>query len=140
MTYVDYLRYSRGNLDKSIYYYQEALKANPQFAQTLNNLGVIYTMLGKLDEAYSYCEKAIQANSLYAEAYNNLGVLYRDEGLITEAIASYNHCLTLDPNSRNAGQNRLLAMNSVSDTSMDVGKLLLVSRSLTCLQMLTHGI
>jgi protein O-GlcNAc transferase len=103
----------RGNLDQAIYYYNEALRANPRFSQTLNNLGVIYTMLGKLDEAYEYCTKAIQANPLYAEAHNNLGVLYRDEGRIEEAIQAYADCLAIDPNSRNAGQNRLLAMNSL---------------------------
>jgi len=109
----------KGNLDKSIFYYQEALKANPLFAQTLNNLGVIFTMLGKLDDAYSYCEKAIRANPAYAEAYNNLGVLYRDEGRIIEAIDSYDRCLALDPGSRNAGQNRLLALNSIPDDTVE---------------------
>ena len=103
----------RGNLEKSIFYYLEALKANPNFAQTLNNLGVIHTMLGKLDEAYAYCQKAITTNPNYAEAFNNLGVLYRDEGRIREAIACYNNCLKLDAFSRSAGQNRLLAMNSL---------------------------
>ena len=62
----------RGNLDQAIVYYQEALKANPHFAQTLNNLGVIYTMLGKLDEAYQYCKRAVEVNPAYSEAYNNL--------------------------------------------------------------------
>ncbi len=47
----------------------QALAANPAFAQTLNNLGVIFTILGKLDEAYVYCQKAIEANASYAEAY-----------------------------------------------------------------------
>jgi hypothetical protein len=42
-----------------------------------------------------------------------MGVLYRDEGRIAEAIASYEECLRIDPLSRNAGQNRLLAMNSI---------------------------
>lgn len=45
------------------------------------------------------------------EAYNNLGVLYRDECDIQEAITCYDKCLQMQPNSRNAGQNRLLAMN-----------------------------
>ncbi len=44
-------------------------------------------------------------------SYNNLGVLYRDEGRITEAIQHYEQCLKLDPTSKNAGQNRLLALN-----------------------------
>ena len=70
-------------------------------------------MLGKLDEAYDFCSRAIAANPLYAEAHNNLGVLYRDEGRIEEAILAYSDCLAIDPSSRNAGQNRLLALNSV---------------------------
>ena len=36
------------------------LKINPYFAQTLNNLGVIYTLLGRLDEALEYCRRAMQ--------------------------------------------------------------------------------
>eukprot|EP01083_Nonionella_stella_P065957 173267_1 len=101
----------RGNLPKAIQYYEKALQANPNFSHTLNNLGVIYTMMGKIEEAHQYCRRAIEVNPGYAEAYNNLGVLYRDEGRIPEAIKSYEDCLRIDPNSRNAGQNRLLAMN-----------------------------
>jgi protein O-GlcNAc transferase len=71
-------------------------------------------MLGKLDEAHEFCSRAILTNPLYAEAHNNLGVLYRDEGRIVEALGSYEACLRIDPLSRNAGQNRLLAMNSLS--------------------------
>lgn len=41
-------------------HYQSVLLAKPMHAQTLNNLGVIYTMLGKLDEAYAYCHQAVQ--------------------------------------------------------------------------------
>ena len=64
-----------------------------------------------MDAAASMIEKAIIANPTYAEAYNNLGVLYRDAGDISLAINAYEQCLKIDPDSRNAGQNRLLAMN-----------------------------
>lgn len=47
------------------------------------------------------------------EAHNNLGVLQRDVGCIPEALASYSRCLELDPRCRNAGQNRLLALNYI---------------------------
>jgi len=104
----------RGNLDQAMAHYHQALQANPNFSQTLNNLAVITTMLGKLDEAYDYCIRAIKSNPLYAEAHNNLGVLYRDEGMIEAAIKAYEDCLRIDPLSRNAGQNRLLALNSIS--------------------------
>ena len=36
-------------------------------------------------------------------------------GDIRSAIEHYDKCLSLDPHSRNAGQNKLLAMNSLPD-------------------------
>lgn len=50
----------------------------------------------------------------------SLGLIYvpsafpcaqRDVGSVVEAIASYSRSLELSPDSRNAGQNRLLALN-----------------------------
>ncbi|KAJ4846807.1 hypothetical protein Tsubulata_037060 [Turnera subulata] len=92
-----------------------ALSIKPNFSQSLNNLGVVYTVQGKMDSALSMIEKAIIANPTYAEAYNNLGVLYRDAGNIPMAIKAYEQCLEIDPDSRNAGQNRLLAMNYIHE-------------------------
>ncbi|KAL2345253.1 hypothetical protein Fmac_006538 [Flemingia macrophylla] len=105
----------RENLDKAVECYQLALSIKPNFSQSLNNLGVVYTVQGKVDAAASMIEKAIVANPTYAEAYNNLGVLYRDAGDIARAINAYEQCLNIDPDSRNAGQNRLLAMNYIEE-------------------------
>eukprot|EP01102_Stenamoeba_stenopodia_P020858 TRINITY_DN8274_c0_g1_i1.p1 TRINITY_DN8274_c0_g1~~TRINITY_DN8274_c0_g1_i1.p1 ORF type:complete len:750 (+),score=169.42 TRINITY_DN8274_c0_g1_i1:210-2459(+) len=101
----------RDNFEKAIQCYQAALAVQPTFSQTLNNLGVIYTVQGKFEQAFYYIRSAIAANPDYAEAYNNLGVLYRDEGLIPECLKCYEKCISLNPLSRNAGQNRLLALN-----------------------------
>ncbi|XP_042510879.1 probable UDP-N-acetylglucosamine--peptide N-acetylglucosaminyltransferase SPINDLY [Macadamia integrifolia] len=109
----------RDNLDKAVECYQMALSINPNFSQSLNNLGVVYTIQGKLDAAASMIEKVIVANPTYAEAYNNLGVLYRDAGNISQAIEVYEQCLKIDPDSRNAGQNRLLAMNYINEGNDD---------------------
>lgn len=109
----------RDNLDKAVECYQLALSIKPNFSQSLNNLGVVYTVQGKMDAAASMIEKAIVANPTYAEAYNNLGVLYRDAGSISLAIEAYEQCLKIDPDSRNAGQNRLLAMNYIDEGADD---------------------
>uniref|UniRef100_A0A9I9DX94 Probable UDP-N-acetylglucosamine--peptide N-acetylglucosaminyltransferase SPINDLY n=1 Tax=Cucumis melo TaxID=3656 RepID=A0A9I9DX94_CUCME len=107
------------NLDKAVECYQLALSIKPNFSQSLNNLGVVYTVQGKMDAAASMIEKAILANPTYAEAYNNLGVLHRDAGNITMAVDAYERCLKIDPDSRNAGQNRLLAMNYIDEGHED---------------------
>ncbi|KAJ0976699.1 hypothetical protein J5N97_012173 [Dioscorea zingiberensis] len=109
----------RDNLDKAVECYQMALSIKPNFSQSLNNLGVVYTVQGKMDAAANMIEKAIIANPTYAEAYNNLGVLYRDAGNISLAIEAYERCLQIDPDSRNAGQNRLLAMNYINEGADD---------------------
>ncbi|EPS61474.1 hypothetical protein M569_13323, partial [Genlisea aurea] len=109
----------RDNLDKAVECYQLALSIKPNFSQSLNNLGVVYTVQGKMDAAAGMIEKAIIANPSYAEAYNNLGVLYRDAGNIPLAVEAYEQCLKIDPDSRNAGQNRLLAMNYIDDGTDD---------------------
>ncbi|KAM3239823.1 hypothetical protein ACQJBY_053485 [Aegilops geniculata] len=109
----------RDNLDKAAECYQMALSIKPNFSQSLNNLGVVYTVQGKMDAAASMIEKAILANPTYAEAYNNLGVLYRDAGSITLSVQAYERCLQIDPDSRNAGQNRLLALNYIDEGSDD---------------------
>ncbi|KAG8048299.1 hypothetical protein GUJ93_ZPchr0008g14014 [Zizania palustris] len=109
----------RDNLDKAVECYQMALSIKPNFSQSLNNLGVVFTVQGKMDSAASMIEKAIIANPTYAEAYNNLGVLYRDAGSITLSVQAYERCLQIDPDSRNAGQNRLLALNYIDEGSDD---------------------
>lgn len=81
--------------------------------QSLNNLGVVYTSQGRSQEGLALLQAAIQSCPTYAEAFNNLGVLQRDVGSIRAAIDSYTQCLELCPDSRNAGQNRLLALNYI---------------------------
>ncbi|RAL44614.1 hypothetical protein DM860_003373 [Cuscuta australis] len=103
------------NIDKAVECYQKALSIKPNFSQSLNNLGVVYTVQGKMDVAQCLIQKAIVANPTYAEAYNNLGVLFRDAGNISLSIEAYEQCLKIDPDSRNAGQNRLLAMNYIHE-------------------------
>ncbi|KAK3024067.1 hypothetical protein RJ639_043428 [Escallonia herrerae] len=126
-----------GDINQGMAYYQKALYYNWHYADAMYNLGVAYGEMlkfdmGKMDAAASMIEKAIVANPTYAEAYNNLGivpsssevvddqgVLYRDAGNISLAIEAYEQCLKIDPDSRNAGQNRLLAMNYISEGTDD---------------------
>eukprot|EP00920_Eleutheroschizon_duboscqi_P032927 GHVT01079400.1.p1 GENE.GHVT01079400.1~~GHVT01079400.1.p1 ORF type:complete len:623 (+),score=137.03 GHVT01079400.1:139-1869(+) len=73
-----------------------------------------------MTEARRYNERAISASPTYAEAYNNLGVVYRDLSDVRKSVDAYKKCLELDPHNRNAGQNRLLALNYLEDVSVNV--------------------
>lgn len=50
-----------------------ALRIKPSFSQSLNNLGVVYTVQGKMDAALTMIQAALAASPGYSEAYNNLG-------------------------------------------------------------------
>ncbi|KAL3139709.1 hypothetical protein ABBQ38_004018 [Trebouxia sp. C0009 RCD-2024] len=104
-----------GNLEAAVQACQAALQIRPVFPQCLNNLATLYTSQGRAFEALHLLQAALLAWPNYAEAHNNLGVLQRDMGSIPEALASYETCLKLDANNRNAGQNRLLALNYIYD-------------------------
>uniref|UniRef100_A0A0E0EP11 Probable UDP-N-acetylglucosamine--peptide N-acetylglucosaminyltransferase SPINDLY n=1 Tax=Oryza meridionalis TaxID=40149 RepID=A0A0E0EP11_9ORYZ len=105
------------NFEMAIVFYELALHFNPRCAEACNNLGVIYKdrdnldkavecYQGKMDAASSMIQKAIFANST-------------DAGSITSAVQAYEKCLQIDPDSRNAGQNRLLALNYIDEGSDD---------------------
>ena len=102
-----------GNMEAAVKACQAALQIRPGFPQCLNNLATLYTSQGRAFEALHLLQAALMAWPGYAEAYNNLGVLQRDMGCIPEALASYETCLKLDAHNRNAGQNRLLALNYI---------------------------
>jgi len=96
-----------GNLQAAVEACEAALHIRPSFPQCLNNLATIYTAQGRALEALHLLQAALLAWPAYAEAHNNLGVLQRDMGSIPEALVSYDTCLKLDVNNRNAGQNKL---------------------------------
>ena len=104
-----------GRLDAAVQACQAALQVRPAFPQCLNNLATLYTSQGRAFEALHLLQAALLAWPGYAEAHNNLGVLQRDMGSVPEALASYEKCLELDAVNRNAGQNRLLALNYIHE-------------------------
>ena len=68
------------NADKAIFYYSEAIKINPKFAQAYNNRGAAYVLKKKYDLAISDFNKAIELDPKYGKAYNNRAIVYTYEG------------------------------------------------------------
>ncbi|KAF5747786.1 UDP-N-acetylglucosamine--peptide N-acetylglucosaminyltransferase SPINDLY-like isoform X4 [Tripterygium wilfordii] len=123
--------------DMAIVFYELAFHFNPHCAEACNNLGVIYKdgdNLDKVVECYQCLHTLllIIITTLSTDGIVNQtklltvieqpwcrvhcpGVLYRDAGSIAQAIDAYEKCLKIDPDSRNAGQNRLLAMNYIEE-------------------------
>ena len=87
----------RGNLERAVQCFCEALRQRPTFPQALNNLGAVFTVQGRLTEAVECLKRAVVANADYAEAYNNLGVLYRDQGQWRKALQCFTRAIELSP-------------------------------------------
>jgi two-component SAPR family response regulator len=94
-----------GDLERAITYYQAALQSWKQlgspgpWANTLNGLGVVYSVQGRYAEALPILKEAIakarQAGDLRVEAYAwaSLGDLHRDLGAYEEAREAYTQAL-----------------------------------------------
>jgi protein O-GlcNAc transferase len=90
--------YQGGDLNQAKQFCKKALKIQPNNAEILNLLGVIYFELKNFDPAIQYFKKALQFNPKSADAYFNLGNALKEDGNLNEAITYYQKALNLNPN------------------------------------------
>ncbi|MBN2246332.1 MAG: tetratricopeptide repeat protein [Candidatus Aminicenantes bacterium] len=65
----------KGQYDRAISDFNQAIKINPRYNKAYNNRGIVYRLRGQYDQAISDFNKSIAINPLDAEAYNNLAWL-----------------------------------------------------------------
>ncbi len=65
----------KGEFDKAIKCYEEAIKLDKIYSDPLSNIAVAYSMKGDVDKAIEALKSAIHICPNYPEAYNNLGTL-----------------------------------------------------------------
>jgi tetratricopeptide (TPR) repeat protein len=91
------IAYNAGDYASALARYEEAVKQNPQDAESLSNLGQVLVRLQRTAEALPYFERATALNpNRWAYRFN----LARAQGLLQhwdEAIASYRQAQTLFP-------------------------------------------
>ncbi len=99
----------KGEFDRAIADYNQAIKLNPKDAEAFNNRGVAYGYKGEYDRAIADYNQAIKLNPQLAEAFNNRGIAYYDKGEYDRAIADYNQAILLNPKDAEAFNNRGVA-------------------------------
>ena len=87
----------RGETDKAIAHYGEAIALRPDYAEAHYNLARLLVARGDLDDAIVHYQKVLLINPADAEAHNNLGAALFEAGQSDEAIAHYEKALGARP-------------------------------------------
>jgi tetratricopeptide (TPR) repeat protein len=92
------IHYSRkGEYDRAIPDFDEAIRLDPKFAQAYNNRGIAYNNKGSYDHAIADFDEAIRLNPKFTLAYYNRGLSYGRKGELNRAIADLDEAIRLNP-------------------------------------------
>jgi tetratricopeptide (TPR) repeat protein len=88
---------NKGEIDRAIADYDEAIRLDPKDANAYTNRGRAYFAKGNNDRAIAEYDEAIRLDPKNKIAYNNRGSAYEAKGDNDRAIADYNVAIRLDP-------------------------------------------
>ncbi|MGR3320296.1 MAG: tetratricopeptide repeat protein [Candidatus Anammoxibacter sp.] len=104
-----------GNLSEAEVIYRQILQSNPDNADALHLLGVIFHQVGKNDIAVDYISKAIKLNSSVPSFHNNMGRALHVKGNVSNAVKCFREALRLKPDYAEA-------YNNIGNALKDQGK------------------
>ena len=90
--------HARGDLDKALELYQQAIKIRPEFAEAEFQVGNILTVQGKYPEAEAAFRRSIELKKSWSLPYSGLGVLLMRVNRDADAEKSFRQALIIDGN------------------------------------------
>ena len=93
---------TKGQHDRAIQDYDQAIKLDPSDAIAYYNRGIAYSAKGQLDRAIQDYDQAIKLDPNYAHAFYNRGNAYSAKGQHDRAIQDYDQAIKLNPSDVNA--------------------------------------
>ena len=112
------LAYKRkGQWDRAIADYSEAIRLKSDDAQAFNNRGNAYFHKGQLDRAIKDYDDAIRLQPDLAEAFSNRGNVYRKKGRFDRAIKDYDEAIHFKPDNAQVFADRGLAYEKKGEPS-----------------------
>ena len=97
--------YRSGNLQQAEHFCQRVIKQQPNNAEALSFLGIIYVQLKNHDLAIHYLKKSLQLNPDNADAYLALGITMQQNGSADDAIGYYQKTISINPENDEAYKN-----------------------------------
>jgi tetratricopeptide (TPR) repeat protein len=101
--------------EEKLYYYNQAIRLKPDFADAYNNRGLLLKQAGDVDGAIADHTKAIELNPEHGLAYYNRGISRDDKGDLDGAIEDYTRAARLRPQDPDVYYNRGISRKSKGD-------------------------
>ena len=92
-------------LDKALKSYNDAISANPEYIEAINNIGILLKRQGNKEKAIETFKKALSIKPDYAEPYYNIANILNGQGKYHQAIDNYKKVISLSPNHVDAYNN-----------------------------------
>jgi tetratricopeptide (TPR) repeat protein len=98
-TYLGWTYSFQGRIDEAIAQCEIAIRLDPEFGNSYNDIGVYLMQQQKLDEAIQWLEKAKQARRYEPRhfPYLNLGRVYAAKGMLQKALEEFRGAVKLNP-------------------------------------------
>ena len=96
----------KGDYDRAIQDYDQAIRLKPDYALAFNNRGIAYGRKGDYDRAIQDHDEAIRLKPDDAGVFYNRGITYNDKGDHDRAIQDYDQAIRLKPDYADAFNNR----------------------------------
>lgn len=93
------LRFTAGDIDSAMEYYNKAIRVNPGYAHTYFDRGSLYLIQEKYDLALIDLKKAVEIDPDYHDFQLALGSAYLTIGNINESIIHLSKAVKIDQNS-----------------------------------------
>ncbi|MCX5697707.1 MAG: tetratricopeptide repeat protein, partial [Candidatus Omnitrophica bacterium] len=90
--------YSKGEYEKALQPYQEAIRLEPSNATYQNKLGNTFFALGRFPEAVRCYQEAVRLEPNEVIYQHNLGSAYNKQGNYADAVPPYEATVRLEPN------------------------------------------
>ena len=100
---------AKGDFERAIQDYDEAIRLNPKDASFFNNRGLVYKAKGDLGRSLQSYDEAIRLNPQYAIALDNRANAYLARGDVERAIQDYDEAIRVNPQDAGFFNNRCLA-------------------------------